>query len=411
MAADTAFDVDGVRVIHRLVPNDVVAANIYLLGGARQLTAQNAGIEPMLLDASERGTRAYGKEQLRRVMAHLGSSIVVEAADDWTMFGARTVPAAFDSTWAVLADRLMNPTLDSTEVEFVRDQFLTAARQRRDNPDALVEYLADSVAFAGHPYARSTVGTEQSIAGITLRDLRRYHSEQIVKSRVLVVVVGDIPRAQVERLVRQTLAKLPAGSYRWTIPDTLAIRPSSVAIESRVLPTNYILGYYAGPPATSADYQALRIGAAVLSGRLFAEVRGRRNLSYAVDAPFVERALGAGGLYVTTVAPDSVLRIMRESIVELQEGTIGEESLDKLIQQFITQYFLDNETNAQQATFLARAQLYRGDYRKAERFVEELRAVTPLDVQRAARRYMRNVHFAYVGDPKKISAKAVGAFE
>ena len=45
--------------------------------------------------------------------------------------------------------------------------------------------------------------------------------------------------------------------------------------------------------------------------------------------------------------------------------------------QFITQYFLDNETDASQADFLARAQLYRGDYRYADAFVADLKSVTP----------------------------------
>ena len=46
--------------------NNVVAANLYLLGGARQVTAANAGIEPILLEVSERGTQRYPKNALRR---------------------------------------------------------------------------------------------------------------------------------------------------------------------------------------------------------------------------------------------------------------------------------------------------------------------------------------------------------
>ena len=37
-----------------------------------------------------------------------------------------------------------------------------------------------------------------------------------------------------------------------------------------------------------------------------------------------------------------------------------------LVQQFITEYFLDNETSGAQADFLARAELYRGDYRAGD---------------------------------------------
>ena len=94
----------------------------------------------------------------------------------------------------------------------------------------------------------------------------------------------------------------------------------------------------------------------------------------------------------------------------LQQGTIDREALERLVQQFITEYFLNNETNAEQANFLARAQLYRGDFRVADLFVDELREVSPEDVQRVARQYMRDVRFAYVGDSQRLSARALKGF-
>lgn len=407
----TTYEIGGIRIIHRLTPaNDIVAANVYLLGGVRQINNDNAGIEPLLLEVSDRGTREYAGDRVRTMLSRLGSTIVVDPETDWTMFGLRATREGFDSTWSVLASRLMHPTLDSAQVKLVREQLFAAVRQRGDNPDALVSFIADSFAFSGHPYARSTLGTEHSLARLTVPALRRYHDDQIVKSRMLVVIVGNISRAQVEKAIARTLAKLPTGSYRWTLPDTLPVRTAGFAIESRSLPTNYILGYYLGPPAGSKDYQALRVAAAVLSGQLFAEIRSRRNLTYAVDAPFVERAIASGGLYVTTVSPDTTLALMRQQITALQQGTIDREALERLVQQFITEYFLNNETNAEQANFLARAQLYRGDFRVADLFVDELREVSPEDVQRVARQYMRDVRFAYVGDSLRLSARALKGF-
>lgn len=407
----TSYQVGGVRVIHRLTPaNDVVAANVYLLGGVRQTTNDNAGIETLLLEASDRGTREYAGERVRTMLSRLGSSVVIDAETDWTMFGLRSTRGGFDSTWSVLASRLMHPTLDPGHVGLVREQLLASVRQRGDNPDALVAFIADSFAFSGHPYSRSTLGTEQSLSRLTVDDLKRYHAEQLVTSRMLIVIVGNVPRARVERLIGRTLAKLPAGNYSWQLPENFPARPTGFALEPRALPTNYILGYYVGPAAGTKDYQALRIAAAVLSGQLFAEIRSRRNLTYAVDAPFVERAIAAGGLYVTTVSPDTTLALMRQQIAALQQGTIDREALERLVQQFITEYFLNNETNAEQANFLARAQLYRGDFRLADLFVDELREVSPEDVQRVARQYMRNIRFAYVGDSLLLSPRALRGF-
>jgi len=407
----TSFDASGIHVILRKsTANNVVAVNLYLLGGARQINAQDAGIEPFLLEVSDRGTTKYPRAILRRKMSALGSEIVTAPSDDWTMFGIRATKEVLDSTWAIFASRLMEPTLDPADIALLRTQFLSGVSQRRDDPDALAEFLADSIAFTGHPYAIPVTGTEASLSAIDAKALKGYHDSQIVKSRMLLVIVGDVDQAHVEKLVRESLAQLPVGSYKWTSPPRLPENPPAVVIEPRTLPTNYLIGYYSGPLANTDDYQALRIATSVLTGRMFAEIRTRQNLTYDVHAPFVDRAASAGGLYISTVSPDTTLKLMRAAVTELQEGLLDRDGLERLELQFLTEYFLDNETNGAQADFLARSQLYRGDYHEADKFVDELKGVTPEAVRRVARKYMRGIRFGYVGDPAKLHQDLISQF-
>jgi len=335
---------------------------------------------------------------------------VVAPSADWTMFGIRSSAEVFDSTWAIFADRVMRPTLAKSEVNLVKAQYLSGIRQRRDDPDALAGYLADSITFVGHPYAVSVGGNERSLQAVDSATLREYHRTQLVTSRMLLVVVGNIDRAHIERLVSQSIGQLPAGSYKWTAPPRVPELQTALVIERRQLPTNYILGYYSGPLANGRDYQALRVATSVLTGRMFAEIRTRQNLTYDVHAPFIDRAATAGGLYVSTVAPDTTLKLMRAAIMDLQQGMLDPAGLRQLEEQFITEYFLDNETNAAQADFLARSELYEGSYKEADSFVDELKRVTPEDIQRVARKYMKGFRFAYVGDPSKLNARTFSLF-
>ena len=414
-AADTAittrFEVNGLTVILRQnTANEVVAANLYLLGGARQVTEQTAGIEALILAASERGTKRFPGAAVRQKTATLGSTIGIEASEDWTAVGLHAIRSTFDSTWAIMADRVMAPTLDAAELELVRDQFMTVARERRTQPDDAVSEIADSLLYRNHPYSIASTGTSESIAKLSAAQLKQYHSRQFVTSRMLLVVVGNVDRPHVERLVRATLATLPKGTYRWTPPPAPTTSGFALSVDNRQLPTNYLLGYAPGPSATSPDYVALRVAAAVLSGRLFTEVRSRRNLSYAVESPFLERAFAVGGLYVTTVSPNEVLQIMRNELTVLQNETVDPTGLKRLEQQFITEYYLKNETNGDQANVLARAELYQGDFRASDRFMESLRKVTPEDVRRAARLYLKGFQFAYVGDAGKLDRSLLQQF-
>lgn len=410
-AGTTQFTVAGVPVIlRRALANDVVAVNTYLLGGTRLTGAEKAGLEALYLQVSEQGTQRYPKAQLREAMARLGTQIGVNATHEWTTFTLMATTATLDSTWAVYADRLLRPRLDQSEVDFIRAQFVSGVRQRRDDPDTWLEYFADSIAFAGTPYGIDPVGSEASLTRLTRADLLEYRTTQLVKSRLLVAVVGNVTRAQVERLVRDAFGGLPAGTYRWTLPDTMPSGRTALGMGGRQLPTNYLTGFFAGPPATSPDYQALRVASAVLSGQLFSEIRSRRNLTYAVGAPFKERAVAAAGLYVSTVAPDTVLALMKQEIALLQRELITRDGLEQLVNQFLTDYYLDNETNLKQADGLARAWLYRGDWRLAEAFPEEIRRVTPEDVRRVAQRYLKGLRLAYIGDPRKLTRARVADF-
>jgi zinc protease len=232
----------------------------------------------------------------------------------------------------------------------------------------------------------------------------------MVSSRMLLVVVGNIDRPHLEAIVQRTLGQLPRGTYAWSAPHQPAKLGKALVVREADLPTNYLLGYYAGPAARDPDYQALRAATAVLSGRLFTEVRSKRNLSYEVDAPFVDRAIANGGLYVTTTDPNQTLQIMRVEIDRLQRELIDQQGLERLIGQFITDYFLKNETNGDQATFLARAQIYQGDYRAAGHFVADLRRVRPEDVRRVARLYMHDFRFVYLGKSDSLSRALIALF-
>jgi zinc protease len=394
----TGYDVAGVRVIHRrATANEIVAVNLYLLGGSAQFGTVPAGTETMLLRVSEYGTAAYPGRETRLALARTGSRIVLDPTPDWTMFGFRGLRTEFDATWSVFAERLMHPALETAAVDVVRARMVRWARNQVGHPDWLVRRLADSIAFAGHAYMHDPDGTEESLAAITAEDLRAYLEEHMVRSRMLLVVVGDIDRAAIEAAVQRTLAQLPAGDYTWKLPPAWGAQRARFAVEERRLPTNYITGWYGGPPSNSRDYHAFRVATGILGGFAFSEIR-ENGLSYAAHAPFLDRGATGGGIYVTTTRPDTTIRIFNNNIAWLRENIVSRAVLQRYLKGFITEYHSRNETNAEQAEFLARHELLRGDWRLAGRYMEELRSIQGIDVRRVARQYMKHIQYAYLGD-------------
>lgn len=402
----TAYDVAGVHVIQRVNrANDIVAVSFYLLGGTRQLTERTAGIEALLLLASANGTEHFPGGQARQAMARTGSDVILEAGPDWTVFGFVALRQAVDTAWAVLADRLMRPTVDREAVGVARAEMLAAVRRRYSDPDQRIRLIANKGAFADHPYALDPEGTEASLGRITLEELAEYSRTQMTTSRMLLVVVGNVERAQVESLVTATIGRLPRGDYKWTLPPVVPRRQSHWLIEPNTLPTNYILGYFIGPPASSDDYEAFHVATDLLSSRLFQTIRVERGLSYATYAPFRDWGVAIGGLYASTPKPERVLPLMYRQIQFLLSEPIDAFALHRYTDTYLLDYLDKSGSNAAQVDFLARAELYLGDYRRTDKYLRDLGRVRPEDVSRAAARYMQNIQWAYIGDTVRMIGK------
>jgi zinc protease len=214
---------------------------------------------------------------------------------------------------------------------------------------------------------------------------------------MLMVVVGNIPRSQVEAAVSGTLARLPRGQYVWSLPSEWTAPRASVTARQRQLPTNYILGYFSGPLSDSRDYVPFRVATMLLGGIASYEIRDS-GLSYAAPSPFLDRAASGGGVYVTTTRPDTTMKIFNATIELLKENTLNRQMLQRYFNGFITDYYSENESNAGRADFLARYELLHGDWRLSARYMDDLKRVEGTHIRRAARQYMRNIQYVYIGN-------------
>jgi zinc protease len=185
----------------------------------------------------------------------------------------------------------------------------------------------------------------------------------------------------------------------------LSFPAPSVQVTERSLPTNYVQGVFTAPNLAAPDIYAMRVASTILQNRIFIEVRHKRNLSYAPDAFLWSQGANVGGIYVTSVDANQSVRVMLDEITRLQREPIPREELESTVQHYLTRHYLGQETNAAQAGELAQYEIIGGGWRNAFVFLPRLRSVTAEDVQRVAQKYMRNIRFVVLGDPKSVDTK------
>lgn len=401
------FDVNGLTVlVKRREGSQTVAAALFIRGGARNVTAENAGVEALMLDMATEATASFPRERLRRELARTGTVLNAGVNRDYSGLTLGSTRQHFDRAWEIFTDAALHPSFAPDDFERVKKQELIGLSDDEDTPDSFLEILTARLNYAGHPYLNSPHGTTESMSRIKLEDLKRYHQQLMQTSRLLLVVVGDIDPKILQPKVVSSFGRLPRGDYKDPPIQALSFAAPTVTVTARDLPTNYVQGVYAAPSLTSPDNYALRVTTSILRERLFTEIRVKRSLSYAPDAFLRSQGANVGGIYFTAVDANQTVQVMLAEIARLQNDLTRPDEIKAVAQQFLTTYYMGQETNGNQAGELAEYELIGGGWRNAGQVLDRLRAVTPEDVRRVANTYIRNLQFIVVGKPDSIDKAA-----
>ena len=399
----TEFEVNGLKVlVKRREGSQTVAAGLFIRGGAENISATNAGVEAFMLNVASEASANFPRDRMRKETARMGTVIGEGVTYDYSSLSMAATRANFDRSWEIFTDVALRPSFTKEDVSLVQSRLLAGLEDDTDAPDSYLQRLQERVAYVGHPYLNRPEGTADNIRRLTAEDLRAYHQKIMQTSRLLLVIVGDLDAAQLKTRITASFGKLPRGDYKPQMPPPLSFPSSTVDVTTRELPTNYVQGMFTAPPITSPDIYPMRVASSLLRDRVFEEVRVKRNLSYAPDAFLRNQSANIGGLYVTAVDANQAVRVMLNEIARLQREPIRNDDINAVIAQFLTTYYIGQETNAAQAAELAQYEIIGGGWRNSLVFLEKLRAVTPADVQRVAQKYMRNIRFVVLGNPQQI---------
>ena len=413
MALITEFEVNGLKVlVKRRTSGQTVAAGLYIRGGARNITDKNAGIENLMLDAATQASKNFPREMLRRELAKMGSSIGSSSGTDYSALSFASTRQNFDRTWDIFTDVALNPTFTTEAITLAKEKILTGLREQETDNDNFLGVLQERIIYANHPYSNAVMGTPDTLNRLTAKDLTDYHKKVMQTSQLLLVVVGDVDAKELEKRIAGTLGKLPRGAYKEASLPAADFSKSTLDVTERTLPTNYVRGVFSAPSLNNTDYHAMRMATSILSSLIHYEVRDKRQLSYAPSAELEMHLANTGNIYATAVDANTTVGVMLNLIEKLKTLPINriietersdEEIIDSVAANYLTMYYLGQETNMAQVGELAKYELIGGGWRNSFEFLNKIRQVTPKDIQTVANKYMKNIRFIVIGNPSAIN--------
>src|SRR6266850_1272269 len=163
------FDVNGLKVlIKRREGSQTVVAGLFIKGGARNISAVNAGIENLMLDAASEATVNFPRQRLRTELSRMGTAISSGVNYDYSALTLGSTRANFDRSWDIFTDVALRPAFTIEDVERVRNRIVLSIRGDADTPDSYLQALQAHVAYAGHPYLNDPHGTAEAVSRLAL---------------------------------------------------------------------------------------------------------------------------------------------------------------------------------------------------------------------------------------------------
>nr|MBO2486974.1 hypothetical protein [Bacillota bacterium] len=358
----------------------------------------------------KQGTTSRTAEEIAEAIEFVGGSLTSSAGTENTVISAQVVAKDAALALELMADVVLNPTFPEAEVALLRQQFIGAVRQQKDDPLALASVHAAAFFYgAGHRLGRPE--TEESYTAMTRDDIVAFHRDHYGPREAIFLAVGDLDPQwvvqEVERLFGswqgpaapppeiQPVTRLEASRVRWVA------RPGQTQVQVRLRQN--------GPARTAEEWVALQVANQILgsggfASRLMQAIRSDLGQTYGIWSQYTTYRFPGAWELATFTRNESLWATLEAIHTELRrfaEEGVTEEELAKAKSQLLGRFPLQLETLAGTAALVTDAILDHGSLDPITDVPEQVAALTLADVNGAIRAHLDPERFAVVllGDP------------
>jgi predicted Zn-dependent peptidase len=391
----------------------LVQINLLLKAGAGDDPAGKFGLASLTAAMLDEGAGSRSALELADAVDFLGASLATTASFDASAVRLNVPVARLKDALPLMADVVLRPTFPAAELERLRQERLTALVQAKDDPASVAPLaFARTVFGATHRYGTGIAGSEATLKGFTVQDLKSFHTSMYQPGNAVLLVVGDV---KLDAIVPQL--EMQFGSWKGTSPARTPVPQAPQVAQGQItivdMPgaeQSQIRIGWVGVPRSTPDYFTIEVLNTILGGsftsRLNQNLREEHQYSYGASSRFDMR-LSAGAFQAGAgVQTDKTAEALKEFFNELNGilKPIPDEELTKAKNYAALSFPSEFETSGDLSSKMEEMVIYNLPDRYFGGYIDNLQKVTAPAVQKVAGTYIQPKRFAVVvvGDRKVI---------
>ncbi len=387
----------------------IISSWVWYRVGSRDEVPPLTGISHLVEHMQFKGTPDYPAEMMDKAVARDGGMRNAFTFLDWTTY-FETMPAdKIDLALRLEADRMVNSAFDEKEFSSERTVVISEREGNENEPMFLLGEAVQQAAFRVHPYHHEIIGDLADLKTMRRDDLYQHYRKYYVPNNAVMGIAGDFETQEMLGRIQELFGPIPTGPT----PPRLAREEPPQRGETRLTvegpgQTTYVQVAYRFPAASSPDFFSLTVLDSLLAGPSNLNMFGGGGISNKtsrlyralVDKQYVVGfSAGANAtvdpfLYSLSMTihpkrkPEEALTALDEQIRLVQKELVAREEIRRAIKQARANFAFGTENITNQAFWLGYAEMF-ADYSWFESYLDNLAKVTPKDVQRVAREYLR----------------------
>lgn len=309
---------NGFRIVTEEMPGLASASiGVWVTAGARHETPKQNGIAHFLEHMAFKGTKRRTALQIAESIEDVGGYINAYTSREVTAYYARVlqndVPLALD----VIADILLNPTLENAEIEVERGVILQEIGQALDTPDDVIFDWLQEEAYPDHPMGRTILGPTERVANFSRKDLQGFIKQHYGPEQMILSAAGAVDHEAIVKLAETLFGDMtPTPTFDVDAARFLGgERRQAKELEQAHFALAFESPGYRDDAIYTAQIYASALGGG-MSSRLFQEIRENRGLCYSIFAQ--------AGAYADTGMTTIYAGTSAEQLPQLAEITIDE---------------------------------------------------------------------------------------
>jgi predicted Zn-dependent peptidase len=373
-----------------------VTVDLWVQTGSRFESAAQNGISHFVEHLLFKGTSRRSAQDISREIAAVGGLINAYTHWEYTQIHVSLLPAHLHVALDILADMTQNSLMTAEMVEKERKVVEEEISLGQIYPPTYVLNLVSKTLFPGNSLGLPISGSKDTLPAIKREDLLQFYKRHYAPNHALLTLVGNVNPQKSLEAVQAIFSSWPS-SHLSVPPVTPAVRQNKLREirERKFLDQAIVVLALQAMGRNDVDRPAFEIINAILgsggNSRLYQEIREKKALSYLVGSLF--HPLSDTGLWATYAGTspeniETVRTIMFEQIRRIQQEPLSAKELTDIKNYLRGRILIQTENNSNLSDYIGLSVL-SGSWELPREFLTRLEAVTPEDVMRVARTYLR----------------------